>query len=228
MRVKEKCQPYVTYMEISDSNSEFIVVLAVRTPSRPYFRVLDKSTCIPEIAVDFQYVWLIRYAICLLFSPVTQSWWQQTGILETLVAGQILALMPALGILELCALLQWLCERLGVPGCQCPMDRHPGEGCSWFRHYSASKHNTTVKIQLNTILKEGNTKKLASLKLTFCFLWACHRSTLTKLQLLCIVLLLSQLENTFFWGAIIQHKSQICNSFGLINSFQIRNISFKF
>jgi len=73
MRVKEKCQPYVTYMEISDSNSEFIVVLAVRTPCRPYFRVLDKSTCIPEIAVDFQYVWLIRYAICLLFSPVTQS-----------------------------------------------------------------------------------------------------------------------------------------------------------
>lgn len=105
MRVKEKCQPYVTYMEISDSNSEFIVVLAVRTPSRPYFRVLDKSTCIPEIAVDFQYVWLIRYAICLLFSPVTRSWWQQTGILEMLVALQILALMPALGILELRTLL---------------------------------------------------------------------------------------------------------------------------
>lgn len=115
MRVKEKCQPYVTYMEISDSNSEFIVVLAARTPSRPYFRVLDKSTCIPEIAMDFQYVWLISYAICLLFSPVTQRWWQQTGILEMLVALQILALMPALGILELRALL-W---RVGAQGEMC-------------------------------------------------------------------------------------------------------------
>lgn len=154
MRVKEKCQPYVTYMEISDSNSEFIVVLAVRTPSRPYFRVLDKSTCIPEIAVDFQYVWLIRYAICLLFSPVTQSWWQQTGILEMLVALQILALMPALGILELHIPL-WrtlaVCaggEGAGLPvSCGCEIGgQHAGEGWWQSGYCSAFKENTTIKI----------------------------------------------------------------------------------
>lgn len=115
-------------MEISDSNSEFIVVLAVRTPSRPYFRVLDKSTCIPEIAVDFQYVCLIRYAICLLFSPVTQSRWQQTGMLEMLVALQILASVPDLGILELRTPLRFV---LGVPvsrGWEA-MDEHTAQGC---------------------------------------------------------------------------------------------------
>lgn len=152
MRVKEKCQPYVTYMEISDSNSEFIVVLAVRTPYRPYFRVLDKSTCIPEIAVDFQYVWLIRYAICLLFSPVTQSWWQQTGILEMLVALQILALMPDSGILELCALLR--CEG-------CVPTAPPVGGLLTSRQERAGvgafKQNTTIKVRLVsllTVLKE--------------------------------------------------------------------------
>lgn len=174
MRVKEKCQPYVTYMEISDSNSEFIVVLAVRTPSRPYFRVLDKSTCIPEIAVDFQYVWLIRYAICLLFSPVTQSWWQQTGILEMLVALQILALMPDLGILELRTLLRRACvlgARGAVPGgrqgCPCPTvgrtwTRIQEKGWCWFGCYSAFKQNTMIEIRLAsriTVLKEGNGKK---------------------------------------------------------------------
>lgn len=207
MRVKEKCQPYVTYMEISDSNSEFIVVLAVRTPSRPYFRVLDKSTCIPEIAVDFQYVWLIRYAICLLFSPVTQSWWQQTGILEMLVALQILALMPALGILEL-PTLPWLV--LGARGAGLPvshgweiMDKDAGEGWCWFGYCSAFKQNTMVKIWLASqiaVRKEGNGKNLASPKLAFCFFWVCRRSTLTKLQLLCIVFPFSQLGNTFYGG----------------------------
>lgn len=51
-----------------------------------------------------------------------------------------------------------------------------------------------------TVLKEGNGKKLASPKLRFCFIRVGHRSTLTELQLLYVVLLLSQLANTFCGG----------------------------
>ena len=83
------------------------------------------------------------------------------------------------------------------------MDKRAGEGWCWVGYYSAFKQNVTIEIQRAspvTILKEGNGKKLTSPKLRFCFF-----GTLTKLQLLCLVFLLSQLENTFV-GALRKQK----------------------
>lgn len=79
-----------------------------------------------------------------------------------------------------------------------------------------------LKSSLIPSLKKETLKSLPALNSHIAFFCAYRGSTLTKLQLLCIVLLLSQLESTF-WGTIIQHQSQIHNSVSFINPFQIHN-----
>lgn len=63
--------------------------------------------------------------------------------------------------------------------------------------------NPMVKIRLAsriTVLKGRNGDELARPKPRFCIFWVCHRSTLTKLQLLYVGFILSQLANTFCGG----------------------------
>lgn len=110
----------------------------------------------------------------------------------------LLALMPDLGILELCTLLRRVlavCARCegccarwaaGLPMSHAweNMGKHTRKGWCWFACYSAFEQNTMIKIRLVsriTILKEGNGKKLAGPRLRFCFFRVCHCSTLTKL-----------------------------------------------